>query len=61
MRCADRLALIIPPANAKPIKPKAKKKAPRKSSEMVLKNFVDLPLDIIYEVRALFMSREQSP
>ncbi|KAF8186280.1 hypothetical protein BJ912DRAFT_468674 [Pholiota molesta] len=48
----NRLSLIIPPASAKPVKAKAKKKASRKSRAVVLKDFVNLPLDIIYETVA---------
>ena len=46
----DRLALIIPPARPKNVKARAKKLVPRRNVS-TLKNFLDLPLDIIYEVR----------
>ncbi|KAF8961139.1 hypothetical protein BDZ97DRAFT_2077007 [Flammula alnicola] len=46
---AKRLSIIVPPANPKPVKAKGKKKSAGRKVTGTLKNFVDLPLDIIYE------------
>lgn len=52
MMTIDRMQLIIPPEQAKTFKTKARKLGKRRDAGK-LKNFVDLPLDIIYEVSIL--------